>query len=325
MIVRAPGKAMVFGEYAVLDGAPAIVAAVDRYAVARIPDAPPEQRPTPFVARAVEKALERLVAEGREPPAYAPVVDSSELHAPGSTGRKLGLGSSAAVTVAAHGAVLAAAGLSLDEKRQTIFRACDAAHAEAQGQRGSGADVAAAVWGGVLAFQRLRDEEAPGGPLVVALTWPSHLAATLVDTGAAASTGDRVARWRTLAKRRPAVHGALLDRMRALAAVVHATLSTSSESIVELVGRWNDALDELERLIDLPIRTPAHRRVDELARACGGVAKPSGAGGGDLAICFTSPDSAPSLRARLEKEGFAPLPIALGAPGVSIVPQGDLR
>jgi ERG8-type phosphomevalonate kinase len=277
------------------------------------------------VARAVEKALERLVAEGREPPACAPVVDSSALFAAGGGGRKLGLGSSAAVTVAAHGAVLAAAGLPLDEKRQAIFRACDAAHAEAQGQRGSGADVAAAVWGGVLAFQRPRDEESPGGPLVVALAWPAHLAAILVDTGAAASTGDRVARWRTLAQRRPAVHGALLDRMRALAAVVHATLATSAESIVELVGRWNGALDELERLIDLPIRTPAHRRADELARAHGGAAKPSGAGGGDLAICFCPPDSAAALRARLEQEGLPPLPIALGGPGLSVVPQGEPR
>jgi mevalonate kinase len=36
LVARAPGKLVALGEYAVLDGAPAVVLALDRYAEARI-------------------------------------------------------------------------------------------------------------------------------------------------------------------------------------------------------------------------------------------------------------------------------------------------
>src|SRR5438067_1243374 len=105
-VTRAPGKAMLFGEYAVLEGAPALLAAC--------------------------------------PPSAPLHVDSSALTADGAGGRKLGLGSSAAVTVAVFG-----------EQRQDLsrierWRTCRAAHDRAQGHPGSGADIAAALWGGIL-------------------------------------------------------------------------------------------------------------------------------------------------------------------------------
>jgi phosphomevalonate kinase len=56
------------------------------------------------------------------------------------------------------------------------------------------------------------------------------------------------------------------------------------------------------------------------ARAVGGAAKPSGAGGGDLAVCFTPLDAHERLHAELARAGFAPLPVGLGAPGLSVAP-----
>jgi phosphomevalonate kinase len=53
MIARAPGKLVLSGAYAVLEGAPALVAAIDRYAVA---DA---SRPTLRVTPEVREALVR--------------------------------------------------------------------------------------------------------------------------------------------------------------------------------------------------------------------------------------------------------------------------
>jgi phosphomevalonate kinase len=302
MTVRAPGKAMLFGEYAVLDGAPAVVAAVDRYAVARL--ASDGEAPSPFVAAALRRALERVAAAGRAAPAGLPLVDTSALRA---GGRKLGLGSSAAATVAAYGAVLRAAGLALDEKA-TIYTACAAAHAEAQGAAGSGADVAAAVLGGVLAFT-------VGAPSTK-IAWPAAVEVTLIDTGVAASTGDRVARWRALAAERPDVHRALVEKMAALG---RAFLAGPRLDAVEPVRAWNDALDELARAIDLEVVTPAHRRIAERARAVGGAAKPSGAGGGDLAVCFTPPDATGRLRAVLASEGFDVLDLTIGAAGLAPV------
>src|ERR1700689_3835186 len=97
MRARAPGKLVLTGAYAVLEGAPAIVAAVDRYAVAD--DAAPD--------------------EG----------DVRALH--DGSGRKLGLGSSAASMVASEAARGVARGEdpTLPITRTHLFRRVRAAHA----------------------------------------------------------------------------------------------------------------------------------------------------------------------------------------------------
>jgi phosphomevalonate kinase len=79
MRAAAPGKLVVTGAYAVLEGAPAIVFAVDRLAIADT--ATTTDRPTAEVRAAL----------GDRP---APSFDASALE---NQGTKLGLGSSAAV------------------------------------------------------------------------------------------------------------------------------------------------------------------------------------------------------------------------------------
>jgi mevalonate kinase len=81
MKAKAPGKVVLSGAYAVLEGSPCIVTAVDRYVTA---DA---TRPAQHIAAEVREAM--------APP--FPHIDASELRA---EGRKLGLGSSAAIVVA---------------------------------------------------------------------------------------------------------------------------------------------------------------------------------------------------------------------------------
>ena len=81
-IARAPGKLVISGAYAVLEGAPALVTAVDRYAVAD------SSKPVSFHTPEVATCLDR-----RE----APDVDPSALR---EGDLKLGLGSSAAILVA---------------------------------------------------------------------------------------------------------------------------------------------------------------------------------------------------------------------------------
>jgi phosphomevalonate kinase len=115
VIVLAPGKLLVTGAYAVLEGATALVLAVDRYA--------------------------RASASG---------IDTSALY---ENGQKLGLGSSAASLVAKLGreAALGGADLGAAEVRARIFANARDAHAAEQ-SGGSGVDVAAAVHGGALAY-----------------------------------------------------------------------------------------------------------------------------------------------------------------------------
>jgi phosphomevalonate kinase len=101
----APGKLILTGEYAVLDGATAVVIAVDRRVVAR---RVPEAQPSPFLAAVAEQLAARFGAESpAATTARAIAVDSSACYA-AEGGMKLGLGSSAAVTVAAAALALAA-------------------------------------------------------------------------------------------------------------------------------------------------------------------------------------------------------------------------
>lgn len=115
MRVAAPGKLLLTGAYAVLEGAPALVVAVD------------------WLAIASEGALD-----------VRALYDDEE---------KLGLGSSAAGVVAQLGLSFARSGEDLknEDVRQRLFTDARRAHAEAQGG-GSGVDVAASVHGGVLRY-----------------------------------------------------------------------------------------------------------------------------------------------------------------------------
>jgi phosphomevalonate kinase len=156
MKVVAPGKLVLTGAYAVLEGAPAIVAAVDRYAVADA-SAPGE-------------------------------VDVRALH--DDAGRKLGLGSSAASMVASHAARAAARGEDLRERdvRARLFHDVRAEHARSQGG-GSGVDVAASVHGGILRYV-LDGDAASLRPVEL----PAQVVLSAYWSGTSARTSDLRAR-----------------------------------------------------------------------------------------------------------------------------------
>jgi hypothetical protein len=161
-VARAPGKLVALGEYAVLDGAPAIVLAVDRYAEVAVgratdgvcaltmyaPDAV-ERRFAPGNASGAE--LLDVVTAGVEPPlAWVATVDSRAFFA---GLEKLGLGSSAAVLCAWAGGFRALArseGRSAPELN--VAELIDL-HRRFQGGRGSGLDVAASCMGGAISFR----------------------------------------------------------------------------------------------------------------------------------------------------------------------------
>gem|GEM_PF-7007509 len=163
--VFAPGKMVLTGAYAVLRGAPALVVAVSRGAVAT--DAR-EAPATPEVAAALGVAM-------------APALDLRALF---DGDRKLGLGASAAGLVATLGLRAALRGDRLDDAsaRDALFRVALAAHREAQGG-GSGVDVAASVYGGVLEFT-------VDGPTVAPAALPPGVVLAAYAARASARTSD---------------------------------------------------------------------------------------------------------------------------------------
>ncbi len=297
--VRAPGKAIVCGEYAVLDGAPAICVAVERHVVACAGSGVK----SPFVEAALRHAARALGTE----PLRSVAVDSTPLYEATS---KIGLGSSAAVTAAVVGLAFAAAGRSLDDKAQ-LFAIADAAHAEAQGVVGSGIDVATSVYGGAIRFQRGTDVK------IAPIAWPSALTLTFVFSGQSASTPDLVGRVRTLRERDATTYAARMGALTELAKGFAAALERGDAmNAIAVAARWQPALAALGQAADAPIVTPFFEEVAAIAQAHGAAAKPSGAGGGDLGVILSLGDCTSALHGALARRNIHTL---------SLVPRGPAR
>ncbi|WP_437642037.1 hypothetical protein [Sorangium sp. So ce854] len=327
MIVRAPGKLVLSGAYAVLEGAPALVAAVDRYVLAD------PARPAALVTDEVQAAIDAGALD------RAVWFDASALRAPapagssGAASRKLGLGSSAAILVATLAARAAAAAATRATEAAATTRATRAAaagqpapawdaralfldalaaHRRAQGG-GSGVDVAASVHGGVLCCRL-----GPGGALDVAPhALPGELAVEVFASDAAARTSDMLERVRALAARDPAAHRALLGA--AAEGATAAVAAADARALVAALDRQVDALAELGDRAGAPIVTPALRRLRPAATAEGASLAPSGAGGGDVSIFVgAAPPSAAFIEAA-RAAGLDRVPMSLGAPGVHVL------
>ena len=208
---------------------------------------------------------------GRTPAPALVTVDSSALTA---GGRKLGLGSSAAVAVAVTFALLSRgkAGAPLD----AVFRTALRAHRAAQGGRGSGYDVAVATHGGIGLFHG--GAEPSFEPLRAG---PGEL--LLIQGDRPLATGAAIGRYAAWAERWPA---ACRDHRRRSDAIVRGALADR---------RWGDALLDGRRLtrrlgeaIDVPVEPPELRERLDLAAAAGHAGKPAGAGG-ELAVCVRAP------------------------------------
>jgi phosphomevalonate kinase len=312
--VIAPGKAILAGEYAVLHGGPAIAVAVDRCARAWLS---PGQgtAPSPFVVAALEKAARELKAQHLLASGQLGV-DSSALY---QGTKKTGLGSSAAVTVATLGAAFVAEGRSLEDKRK-IFTLADDAHAVAQGTRGSGIDVAVAVYGGAIKFQRKNGEVE-----IEPVELPDGIHLTFVFTGQSASTPQLIAKVKALAERQPAHHEAAIGRLLLQAHAFCAAIAHGeARELIEAADAYREAMQHLGEAAEAEIVTREHTQLAMLARRHGGTAKPSGAGGGDLGVAFTlGADATQALRKESRAAGMNVLSLGAPAPGLRMMENAE--
>lgn len=282
MRVIAPGKLVLTGAYAVLEGAPAIVVAVDRYASAGV--ASPEQ------------------------------LDVSALH--DASGRKLGLGSSAASMVASEGARAVARGEDPRDPlvRASLFRAVRGAHAVSQGG-GSGVDVAASVHGGILRYElaggesRIRPLDLPRG-LVFEAWW----------SGWSARTSDLLARVEALVARAPGT----LDPLASLASTAASHVETGdAHGFVRAARAYGRGLFALGQAADAPIVLPGFAELAAMAEREDGAFLPSGAGGGDVGIWLGVAPSSPAFAAKAAALSMSRLALALDRGGVRTQPPSS--
>jgi phosphomevalonate kinase len=313
----APGKAVIWGEYAVLAGAPAMVMAVDRYASCSIIPGGDhwsvtalgfEDRITTSLqailagdspvtgALAPLKAATEVLAITNLPPGASVELDSRAFYDPESPDRKLGIGSSAAICTATCAAIAELAGcpLSLDGAL--------AAHRLMQGSQGSGVDVAAAYYGGMLRF-------ANGVPTPT--SWPEGLRYQFIWTGISATTTEHIqtfSAWRARGSTAP------LD-----------ALAKSCEDLFESpdmdrLTSYVTQLKDLDAAAQLGIFTEPHKVLDRLAIARQLVYKPCGAGGGDIGIVFgpadSSQDQFESFIQTAGQSNFQPLALEIATHGI---------
>jgi phosphomevalonate kinase len=295
MMAMAPGKLVLTGAYAVLEGAPAIVAAIDRYAIADTS------------RRAAEPTAEVRAAFGALP---APEVDVRMLY--GEAGTKLGLGSSAAALVASLAACALDRGDDLSDAavRDTLFRTARQAHAHAQGG-GSGVDVAASVYGGV---QRYAIHAT--GASIEPVAWPREIVLETYFSGASVRTSDLLALVRHARLRRPGEFAALDRSMVASAHTAADALRTSGPLFVEAARAFGSRLSELGDLADAPIVPRSCAEIATLAAEEGAAFLPSGAGGGDVAVWIGVAPPSGRVAARALALGFVPLGIRIDRGGV---------
>ena len=306
-LVLAPGKLFLAGEYSVLEGGVAVLASASRFALAQfLPELEPA---SPLVAEATSRARAALGEVAAAVPEGCSRVSTDGFSLDGV---KLGLGSSAATAVAAAGALLEFAGVSLAVNRELLFSVADAAHRAVQGGVGSGADVATAVYGGFVRFIRLPDS----APVISRVMPPPGLRLVVFWTRKPARTAELVAEVRYFAEQAPASYA---QRMSALRGAADGFAEAFSAGDARGVIRWADvchhALDDLGRAAELPIVTPEVAAAAALARSLGGAAKPSGAGGGDLGVAFfAEPEGANTFTARCP-QSLLVLDLQLGVTG----------
>ena len=286
---------MLSGAYAVLSGAPALVVAVDRYALAD------SAKPATFLAPEVSAAI------GDRP---APWFDAEQLR---EDGKKLGLGSSAAILVASLAALELDAdpGLSDEALCARVYERALVAHRAAQGG-GSGVDVAASAHGGVLAARRT-----PGGLELSALRLPRGLCFEVWACSVAASTAAFLSRIADFAARDPEAHRArIAAQAEAAELALQAAERDDAPGFVRAIARQVTTLSELGEAAGADIVTSELRELALVAAAHGAAFLPAGAGGGDVAYYVGTGQPPAELGERARALGLSRVALHLGARGV---------
>ncbi|MFI6639864.1 phosphomevalonate kinase [Streptomyces sp. NPDC050504] len=364
-VVRsAPGKLFVAGEYAVVEpGTPAVLVAVDREITVTVApldtadvvvssDLVPgavtwrwldgrlrapgtEDGETAghgaltHVVSAVETVRRLLVERGLPLPGLD-ISISSRLH---DDGRKYGLGSSGAVTVATIDAVTSLCGLDLSLDARYRLALISSAGID---PKGSGGDLAASTWGGWIAYQApdrdfVRDlarrhgiGEALRTPWpglsVRRLPAPRGLALEVGWTGNPASTTALVSglhrgTWRGTASHRAFVETST-DFVRASITALEAG---DDQGLLRQIRRARQELARLDDEVGLGIFTPALTALCTAAETVGGAAKPSGAGGGDCGIALLDAGATHDIshvRQRWAAAGVLTLPVGPAPEGI---------
>ena len=355
MLVSAPGKLVLAGEWAILEpGSPGIIAAVNRRVWVRLEEAeefalklkdfglelkaewngelkwernlsPQEEKDTRFIKGAIETVA-----------AYLGRIKPFRLESWGEDvqveGKKIGFGSSAASTVAAVKAILEFHGVRAEP--QLIYKLSALSHYQIQKKLGSGFDVAASTWGGVFVYRRFdpgwligmieeRDvkeivnQKWPGLE-VRRLPVPDGLRLLVGWTGESASTTDMIKQMNVFKERNYQEYQRIFKEIaETVKELIQRWEAEDKKGIIELLKRNRNLLSELTLKSRVEIETEKLKRLADIAEEAGGAGKLSGAGGGDcgIAVCWDE-ETAERIKKGWKEAGLVPLDVGIDERGV---------
>lgn len=321
--VKAPGKLYIAGEYAVVEtGYPSIIVALNQFVTVEISQSKSygsivskqyrddsvlwrrqgdqmilDNRDNTFnyIISAIRLTEEYAQALGR-PMEFYDLRVNSDLDSP--NGKKYGLGSSAAVTVATVKALCQFYKLPLTKSQ--LFKLSAIAHLDVQGN-GSLGDIAASVYGGWIAYwsfdrdwllaartqQSLTELVNQPWPSlkITQLTQPDNLRLIIGWTGTPASTSHLVDKVAIQKSRQHQIYAEFLrDSKNCLEDLIQGFKDGSLERIKAGIKRNREILQQLADFTKVAIETPTLKKMCDIAVENTAAAKSSGAGGGDCGI-----------------------------------------
>lgn len=277
-VASAPGKLVLLGDYAVLTQGEALVAAVSRRAEGRC--APVADAPSLVVKSVLETGIDRGLPEPE-----GVRIDTHGFYE--ESGQKLGIGSSAAVAVVT-------AGLMCKAVDESCFALALDGHRRSAGGVGSGIDVAASFYGGVIstAYQPASIHKLP--------TTLSGLYMGVLYANQSASTRELVVACR--ASSTWSKHTLEMNKLTGYG--ISAWGKGEAEAFLSVVREYGRVMERMGQDAGVPVVTDTIARIMDESTSLGAAAKPSGAGGGDVVVVF-SPSSEViqeiALRARVSQ------------------------
>jgi len=327
IVSSAPGKLYIAGEYAVVEpGYPAILVALNRFITVSLEKALDNGSITSYgdmpilwrreddklvldqrdnrlfyIRKAIETVESYAKELGKDLDFYHLKVES-DLESP--EGKKIGLGSSAAVTVATVDVLCKH--YNIDIPKKDLFK-LSALSQISLNKDGSCGDIAASVFGGWIGFKTfdtdwvLKEKKKSSISNILKKEWPGLWIESLIPpkelelvigwTGDPASTINLVENVKNAKQsKRDIYEKFLFDSKQTVEDLIKAFREKDIKKIQELISINGKLLSTMGEKLNIQIETSILKELSNIATKYNGYAKSSGAGGGDCGIAVFKGD-----------------------------------
>lgn len=306
---HAPGKLMICGEYSVLFKKPSLIVAIDRQATCTF---------SPSNTHSFTAKTYQQVANNELPLYQACIIALRELGIIAKNGEyildtsaffdsitshKYGLGSSSAAIVSFCKNVL------LQNKitdKNLLLKVALKANNILSGNCGSGVDIRTSIEEKSIAITFCKSDLVVT-PVEINLLWKNII---FVDTKKPQSTKEMVKKLLDYNHKYPEIIKTFCHNSEEIFNQIIKNI-TCFNTIVEAFELNYLLLDSLSKSANIDIISIEHKIINKIAKDLGGTAKPSGAGGGDIAMALIPIDKQKLFSDKIKEFGFSDITLNL--------------